>query len=83
MTTTGYAPGLRLPEPCPARRHGLGATYVLLDTEFDSHCQTCAARKVIRGDHDHLHLNGEECTTPGLNGAPGRNVKCKCGGYHH
>lgn len=84
MSETGYAPGLLLPEECPARLHGVRyGLYTIAVSEYDPDCHTCMARKTLRGDHDHLHLSGEECTTLGISGVPGQTVKCKCGGFHH
>lgn len=73
-----------LDEPCPAQRHGLrfSSTFAYGPEEYDPQCQTCLARDML-SEHDHLHLHGEVCETPGLNGRPGQMVKCKCGGYHH
>jgi hypothetical protein len=77
--------GESLPEACPNPRHGrhLGTFLpAFAPTEHDPRCQTCTARSML-SEHDHLHLGGEKCETPGINGVPGENVRCSCGSYHH
>lgn len=76
-----------LPEPCPSTMHGRGAFGFTLShqpLEHDPTCQTCSIRATL-AEHDHLHLGPDykDCKTPGINGVPGENVKCRCGSYHH
>lgn len=77
--------GEHLDRLCNNSRHGtrLGVFGTVFDSdEFDPQCQTCSVR-VMLAEHDHLHLDGKPCTTEGISGVPGQNVKCSCGSFHH